>query len=166
MTATVPSPNLEDFPVRTRGAYFEKFASGDVFHHHWGRTITSADNTLFSTALAHWSPMYLNVEYARAHGHQDAVLNPFLVLCTVVGLSVEDLSESGGPFLGIEDCVFERPLYPGDTVRAESEVLDTRPSGSRPGYGIVTWKTTAYDQHGQVVLHFIRKNLLAEERLR
>ncbi|TQC48191.1 MaoC family dehydratase [Rhodococcus sp. WS4] len=161
MSNDTTSPDLSQFPVRSRGAYFEKFDKNAVFNHHWGRTLTSADNTLFSTALAHWSPLYLNSEYAKALGHKDAVLNPFLVLCTVVGLSVEDLSESGGPFLGIEDCVFERPMYAGDTVRAVSVVTDTRPSASRPGYGIVTWKTTAYDQHGQAVLHFTRKNLLA-----
>ncbi|WP_216892811.1 MaoC family dehydratase [Nocardia alni] len=166
MTGTGQEPNLADFPIRKRGAYFEKFTVGEVFEHHWGRTITSADNTIFCTALAHWTPMYLNTEYARAHGHKDAVLNPFLVLCTVVGLSVEDLSESGGPFLGIEQCVFERPLYAGDTIRAESVVTQARPSGSRPGYGIVTWQTTAFDQHEQVVLHFIRKNLLAGDQQR
>ena len=166
MTDTATTPDLAEFPVRQRGAYFEKFETGQVFTHHWGRTITTADNVLFSTALAHWSPMYLNAEYARAHGHKDAQLNPFLVLCTVVGLSVEDLSESGGPFLGIEECVFEQPIYPGDTVRTESVVLDSRPSASRPGYGIVTWKTTAFDQHDRVVLHFLRKNLLATKELR
>jgi itaconyl-CoA hydratase len=165
-TDTGESPNLSEFPVRQRGAYFEKFTTGDVFAHHWGRTMTAADNVLFSTALAHWSPMYLNAEFARAHGHKDAQVNPFLVLCTVVGLSVEDLSESGGPFLGIEDCIFERPIYAGDTIRTESVVVDTRPSGSRPGYGIVTWKTTAFDQHDQVIVHFVRKNLLAAQHLR
>ena len=72
--------------------------------------------------------MYLNAEYARAHEHPDAVVNPMLVLCTAVGLSVEDLSEAGGPFLGIEACHFHSPVYPGDTVRAVSTVIATRES--------------------------------------
>ena len=63
-----------------------------------------------------------------------------LVLCTAVGLSVEDLSESGGPFLGIDDCVFLRPVYPGDTITAISRVVRMRTSASKPGVGIVTWR--------------------------
>ena len=65
--------------------------------------------------------MYLNVPYAKAHGHRDTVVHPMLVLCTVVGMSVEDLSEYGGAFLGLEDCTFHRPLYPGDTLTARSD---------------------------------------------
>lgn len=158
--ATPSEPDFSTFPVKRRGSYFEKFEIGQVFEHHWGRTLGTSDNTLFSTSLAHWSPMYLNSEYAKQHGHPGPVVNPFLVLCTVVGLSVEDLSESGGPFLGIEECVFERPVYEGDTLKAQSTVIDSRPSASRPGHGIVTWKTSGSNQHGETVVHFIRKNLL------
>src|SRR5690242_11776953 len=103
-----------DFPLARKGHRFEDFEVGQVWTHHWGRTITAGDNALFSTATCHWSPMYLNAEFARAHDHPDAVVNPMLALCVAIGLSVEDLSEAGGPFLGVEDCVFHRPLYPGD----------------------------------------------------
>jgi itaconyl-CoA hydratase len=155
------APDFSTFPVRRRGSYFQKFHVGEVFEHHWGRTLGEADNTLFSTVLAHWSPLYLNDEYARSLGHPGRPLNPFLVLCTVVGLSVEDLSESGGPFLGIDECVFERPVYPGETLRAESTVLDARESRSRPGQGIVKWRTVAYNRREETVLHYLRTNLIA-----
>jgi acyl dehydratase len=85
-----------------------------------------------------------------------------LVLCTVIGLSVEDLSESGGPFLGIEDCEFPAPVYPGDTLTAGSEVLAVRESSSRPGTGIVTWRTVGRNQRGETVCTYVRSNLLAK----
>ncbi|MCU1476901.1 MAG: MaoC domain protein dehydratase [Subtercola sp.] len=159
---TRTAPDLSQFPIRRRGAYLEKFTIGETFEHHWGRTLGEADNTLFSTILGHWSPLYLNAEFARSHGHPKRLVNPFLVLCTVVGLSVEDLSESGGPFVGIEDCVFEAPVYVEDTIRAQSVVLASRVSASRPGHGIVTWQTTAYNQNDELVLRYVRKNLIAE----
>ena len=135
-----------------------------MFRHHGGRTITQADNSLFSSALCHWSPLYLNIEYARQHGFPDCVVNPMLVLCTVVGLSVEDLSEAGGPFLGLDDCTFHRVVHPGDTVAARSTVMELRESNSRPGTGIVTWHTEAYNQHEELVVDFRRTNLVAKRR--
>lgn len=149
------------FPLAVKGHRFEDFTVGQVFVHHWGRTLTAGDNALFCTATCRWNPMYLNAEYARAHGHPDVVVNPMLVLCTVVGLSVEDLSEAGGPFLAVEDCAFRRPLYPGDTLTARSTVIEARPSGSRPGAGVVSWQTEARDQRGELVLDFRRTNLVA-----
>ncbi len=85
-----------------------------------------------------------------------------LVLSTVVGLSVEDLSEAGGPFLGVEDCTFHRPVHPGDTVTARSTVVETRESRSRPNVGIVTWHTEGHNQHGELVIDFVRTNLVAK----
>ena len=147
-----------------KGNQFEDFADDQVFEHHWGRTITAGDNALFSTATCNWNPMHLNAEFARAHGHPDVVVNPMLVLCTVVGLSVEDLSEAGGPFLGMEDVVFHRPVHPDDTLSARSVVVDKRESGSRPNVGIVTWRTQAYNQRGELVVDFRRTNLVAKRR--
>lgn len=163
-TRATGEPDLAQFPVRRRGAYLEKFTVGETFAHHWGRTLGEADNTLFSTILGFWSPLYLNAEFAAAHGHPKRLLNPYLVLCTVVGLSVEDLSESAGPFVGIEECVFEAPVYVEDTLRAESVVLASRVSASRPGHGIVTWQTTAYNQNDELVLRYVRKNLIASAK--
>jgi acyl dehydratase len=160
--STTAGLSLADFPVRRRGAFLEKFTVGEVYEHHWGRTIGATDNAVFSAALCNWNPMHLDAEYARAHGHPDLVVNPMLVLCTVIGLSVEDLSESAGPFLGIEECVFPTPVHPGDTITARSEVLAVRPSHSRPGTGVVTWRTIGTNQRGETVCRYIRSNLLAE----
>ncbi len=152
---------LTDFPVKQRGAHLGKFEAGQIYNHHWGRTITAGDNSLFSTTTCNWNPMHLNVEFAAAHGFDDVVVNPMLVLCTVIGLSVEDLSESGGPFVGVDDCQFPTPVHPGDTITANSEVLAVRLSKSRPGTGIVTWRTTGHNQRGQVVCQYVRSNLIA-----
>jgi len=153
----------KSFPVARKGRYYDDFEVGQVLEHHWGRTLTAADNVAFSTATCHWSPMYLNAEFARAHGHPDAIVNPMLVLCTAVGLSVEDLSEAGGPFLGVDGCRFHRPVFPGDTLTARSTVIDKRESASRAGTGIVTWHTEAHNQRGELVVDYRRTNLVAKE---
>ena len=152
------------FTLLRKGHAFEEFTPGRRFHHHWGRTLTEADNTLFTTATLAYNPLYFNAEYAHAAGHPAVVVNPMLVLCTVVGLSVEDLSEAGGPFLGVDDLTFHRPVYPGDTVTAESTVVSARESDSRPGFGVVTWHTEARNQRGEIVVDYKRTNLVAKAR--
>jgi len=154
-------PDFDAFPVMVKGRKYEDFSEGQDLRHHWGRTITAGDNAVFSTATCAWVPLYLNAEFARALGHPDQVVNPMLVLCTVVGLSVEDLSEGSGLFLGIDDCVFHAPVYPGDTITARSVVLAKRTSSSRPGDGIVTWRTEGRNQRGDLVLELKRTNLVA-----
>jgi itaconyl-CoA hydratase len=156
---TTPFDRSSFEPV-IRSRYFEEFAVDQVYLHHWGRTITAADNVTFSTAMCCWLPMYLNAPYAQSHGHPDAVVNPMLVVCTAVGMSAEDLSEAGGAFLGLEDCAFHQPVYAGDTVTARSTVVSTRPSRSRPG-GIVSWHTEVYNQRSELVVDFVRTNLVS-----
>ncbi len=151
-----------DFELRSRGNKFEDFQVGQVFRHHWGRTITEADALNFATITCAYNPMYLNAEFSLAHGNKALVVSPMLVLCTVVGLSVEDLSEAGGPFLGVEDCVFTQHVYPGDTLTATSTVLSARQSSSRPSTGIVTWRTEAQNQRDEPVLSYTRTNLVAK----
>ncbi|TVT36813.1 hypothetical protein FNH05_25235 [Amycolatopsis rhizosphaerae] len=82
-----------------------------------------------------------------------------LVYSTVLGLSVEDLSEAGGPFLDIEDLEFGATVYDGDTVRASSVVLARKTSRSRPGWGVVEWATTGRNQRDEVVVRYRRSNL-------
>ena len=143
-----------------RGNSFEEFSLGQVFNHHWGRTLTAADNTLFTTLTLHYNPLYTNVDYARAHGHADMVVCPLLVFTTVFGLSVEDLSEIGGPFLGVDKLTYHRPVLVGETVYAHSEVIAIRETGSRPAYGIVTWRTKGLDPAGELLLDYERTNLV------
>ena len=109
-------PDLSSFPTRRHGHGFEQFRPGEVFEHHWGKTVTAGDASLFAAVTHAYNPIYLNAEAARADGHPDVVVSPMLVVCIVVGLSVEDLSEAGGPFLGLDALTFHRPVYPGDTL--------------------------------------------------
>ena len=156
----MPDPDFDSFPTAEKGRTYEDFSDAQHFDHHWGRTLTEADNILFCSATCNWHPLYLNREFAVSAGHSREVVHPMLVLCTLVGLSVEDLSESGGPFLGIEDCHFHQPVYPGDTLTASSDVLNRRQSSSRPGVGIVTWHTRGHNQNGDLVAELTRSNLV------
>lgn len=153
---TVPEP---DVIVRPRGTFYEAHEPGRVFRHHWGRTLTDSDVITFATMTGQYNPLHFNAEYARASGHPDVVAHPLLVYNIALGLSVEDLSEAGGPFLGILDMTFPTPAYPGDTITARSEVLNRRISESRPGWGIVEWSTEATKQTGECVVRYRRRNL-------
>lgn len=144
-----------------RGNTFEDFTIGRAFTHHWGRTLTQMDSTLFTTLTLHYNPQYLNSEVAVANGHdRGCPINPLLVFNTVFGLSVEDLSEGGGPFLGVDECVYGETVYAGDTLTASSEVISARESDKRPDFGIVTWATRGLNQNGQEVIRFRRSNLV------
>ncbi|MDQ8035462.1 MAG: MaoC family dehydratase [Bordetella sp.] len=145
-----------------RGNRYEDFDIGRRFVHHWGRTVGPVDNTLFSTLTLHYNPHYTNTAFAQAHGHRDTPVNPLLVFNTVFGLSVEDLSEGGGPFLGVDELSYLKTVYPGDTLHATSEVVARRLASNRPGYGIVTWHTVGSDQHGDEVIRFKRSNLVKQ----
>jgi itaconyl-CoA hydratase len=153
-----------DFRARAveieRGHWYEDFEVGRRFVHHWGRTINEGDNSLFSTLTLHFNPTYFNAQYAQAHGHPGVQVNPMLVFCTVFGLSVEDLSENGAAFLGVEDLSFHKPVYPGDTLLADSTVHAVRESGKNPSQGIATWHTRGHNQHGDLVIDFKRTNLV------
>jgi acyl dehydratase len=159
-------PDFASFPLIPKGHLFEDFQEGLVFEHHWGRTLTESDATLFSTLALRFTPLYFNREYARAHDHGDIVVDPLLALCTVVGLSVEDLSEAGGPFLGIDQIQFHRPVYPGDTLSARSTVVSARTSEKRPRFGVVTWRTEGLNQNEDLVLSYQRTNLVQRRRTR
>lgn len=151
-----------------KGNLYDDFEVGQVFQHHWGRTLSESDNTLFSTLTLSYNPLYFNAPFARAHGHSQVVVNPMLVFTTVFGLSVEDLSEAGGLFLGVDELTFHRRVYPGQTLVARSTVVDKRESTSRPGSGIVTWHTEGFlyrdgsqnSADEPLVVDFRRSNLI------
>ena len=93
-------------------------------------------------------------------GHPDPPINPLLVFNTVFGLSVQDLSEHGTAFLGVNELSYGKPLYPGDTIFARSTVLEKRTSSSRKDQGIVGWHTQGFNQHEALVCEFKRSNLI------
>jgi itaconyl-CoA hydratase len=160
----------EDFRSRAKkwpkGNHYEDFELGHVYRHHWGRTLNDGDNSLFSTLTLGFNPLYFNADYAREHGHGGVVLNPMLIFLTVFGLSVEDLSEAGGLFLGVDDLKFHRTVYPGETLSARSTVLDKRESASRPESGIVSWHTEGHNSRGELVIDFRRTNLVSKRNVR
>jgi itaconyl-CoA hydratase len=149
--------------LRRKGTYFEDFAVGQRFDHHWGRTVTESDAIVFTTLTMNYNPIYHNVEYARSEGHPRLVVNPMLAFLTVFGLSVEDLSELGGAFLGVDNLVFHRPVYINSTLTASSTVLSVRESSKRPTEGIVAWHTEGRNKDDELVLEYDRTNLVTKK---
>lgn len=145
-----------------KGHSAEEFTVGKNIPHHWGRTINEADNSLFTTLMQMYNPLYFNERYAQDNGHKSVLVNPLLVFNMVLGMSVEDLSENRGPFVGISDCIFHKPVYAGDTLTAVSEVIATRKSDSHRSNHIVTWKTRGYNQRDELVVEYVRSNLFIE----
>jgi itaconyl-CoA hydratase len=152
-------------PVRSKGRVFEDMRVGDRFDHHWGRTITQSDVILFSSLTLAYQPATFNAVYAEAIGMVD-VVPAALVFGTVFGLSVEDLSERGGAFLGVDDLRYHRPVLIGETLTSHSEVLAVKDSASRPTQGIVTWRTTGRTAgpDPEDVITFTRTNLIPRGR--
>lgn len=157
---SLTTKDLRSFPVAGKGHYFEDFMPGATFKHGRGRTLERVDNTLFNTLTIQLNPLHFDAELARSQGHTDVPLQPWLVFATVFGLSVEDLSEKGGAFLGIDGLLFHRPVYPGVTLRARSVVRECRRSGKNPELGIVTWFTEGMEPDGLPVVSFTRTNMV------
>ena len=159
------SPDFRERSVLwAKGNRYEDMTIGRVFNHHWGRTITDGDNAAFTTQTLSFCPLYFNRPYAESLGHPTTVVNPLLVFNTVFGMSVEDLSEGGGPFLGVDECVFHEDVYVGDTLNAVSTVVAARESKGSSGFGIVTWHTEGFNQTGTKVVEFQRTNLVRRAR--
>ena len=159
-TAVMTTLDLAEWPLIPRGTAFEDHTVGRVFDHRWGRTVHASDNIGFTTQMLAFNPVYFDRGAAHAAGYAAEVVNPMLVFDIVFGLSVEDLSEAGGPFLGADGVEFLREVYPGETLYASSTVVEARASGSRPDTGIVTWQTEGRVSSGEVVLRFRRTNLV------
>jgi len=145
-----------------KGRDADEFTVGDKLPHHWGRTINASDNSLFTTLTQTYNPLYFNETYAQAQGHQSILVNPFLVFNILFGLSVEDLSENRGVFVAIGDCKFHQPVYIGDTLRSESEVIAKRESRSNNANHIITWHTKGYNQNDELVAEYVRSNLFLD----
>jgi acyl dehydratase len=145
----------------TFGRHYEDFRVGDVYEHRPGRTITETDNTWFTLLTMNTHPMHFDAEYAKASEFGKCIVCSPLTVALMVGMSVTDVSQKAIANLGWTDIRMTHPLYAGDTLYAESEVLDKRESKSREGAGIVTVKTTGLNQHGAVVCTFNRTMLIA-----
>jgi len=145
------------------GRHYEEFTIGDIYEHRPGRTITKTDNTWFTLLTMNTHPMHFDDEYAKASEFGKCIVCSPLTVALMVGMSVTDVSQKAIANLGWDDIKLTHPLFEDDTLTAESEVLDKRESKSRPGAGIVTVKTTGFNQHGVVVCSFVRKMLIAKK---
>ncbi len=141
----------------------EDFEPGRRFLHHWGRTVTESDAITFATQTHQYQPALFDAVYAEHLGLRGSPVSELLTYAVVLGLSVEDLSESGGSFLGSDDIEFIAPVLVGDTLFSSSVVVSRRESASRPGWGVVTWRTTGTNQHGTVVVRFVRSSLVRRQ---
>jgi acyl dehydratase len=143
------------------GRYFEDFTVGDVYEHRPGRTISQADNTWFTLLTMNTHPLHFDEEYAKSSEFGRCIVASPLTVALMVGMSVSDVSQQAIANLGWREIRMTAPLFPGDTLYAESEVLEARASRSRPTAGIVTVRTRGLNQAGVEVCRFERTILVA-----
>ncbi|MBO6948636.1 MAG: MaoC family dehydratase [Rhodospirillales bacterium] len=142
------------------GRYLEDFKVGDVYEHRPGRTITENDNIWFTLLTMNQHPLHFDQEYAKHSEFGQPLVNSCLTLAVVAGMSVSDVSQKTIANLGWDKVKMPAPVFNGDTLYAESEVLAVRESKSRPTQGIVTIKTTGFKQGGVEVISFERNMLI------
>lgn len=142
------------------GRYYEDFVVGDIYEHRPGRTITESDNINFSLMTMNQHPMHCDANFAAKSEFKLPLVNSALTLAVVVGMTVNDVSLKAIANLGWKNIDLTRPVFPGDTLYAESEVLEKRELKSRPTQGIVTVETRAFKQDGKAVMNFVRTALL------
>jgi acyl dehydratase len=139
-----------------RGRYYEDFEIGDLYKSRLGRTITEADNTWFTCLTMNTNQVHFNVPYAERTRFREPLVNSTFTLALVTGLSVTDTSENGGVNLEWTDIKLPSPVFVGDTIWAESEILGKRESKSDPNHGIVTLRSRGINQRGEVVCEYRR----------
>jgi itaconyl-CoA hydratase len=142
------------------GRYYEDFTVGDVYEHRPGRTVSQQDNAWFTLLTMNTHPLHFDEEYAKGTEFGKPLICSPLTLAILVGMSVSDTSEKAIANLGWREIALVAPVFPGDTLYAESEVLQKRQSKSRPNAGIVTIKTLGRNQHGEQVCVFERSILI------
>ena len=142
------------------GRYFEDFAVGETYKHWPGRTITATDNTWFTLLTMNQHPIHFDEEYARHTEFGKPLVNSALTLAIVTGMSVSDVSQKTVANLGWDKVRLTAPVFAGDTIYAESEVIGKRESNSRPHHGIVTVRTTGKKADGTVFMTFERSALI------
>ncbi len=147
----------------TFGRYFEDFEVGHIYQHRPGRTISEVDNTWFTLLTMNTHPLHFDAEYAKASEFGKLLVNSAFTVSLVVGMSVSDVSQKAIANLGWKEIKLPAPVFVGDTLYGESEVLEKRESKSRPTAGIVTVRTWGKKNDGTVVCEFDR-NILIPKR--
>ncbi|NJC21913.1 acyl dehydratase [Arthrobacter pigmenti] len=135
-----------------RGLYYDELETGVLYAHRPGRTLTEADNVLFTTMTMNTQALHLDSAWSGEQPFGQRLVNSMLTLATVVGQSVTQLTQGTiVAQLGLNDISFPKPVFHGDTLYTETEITEKRPSKSRPGQGLVTMKHTGRNQDGEVV---------------
>lgn len=143
------------------GRYFEQLEVGQTFVHEIRRTVTDMDNILFSSLTYNPAAIHIDHEYAKTTEFGRPLVNSLFTLGLVVGLTVQDTTlGTTVANLGFETTTFPKPVFAGDTIRAETEVKALRPSNSRPGQGIATFEHLGLNQKDEIVCRTIRTALM------
>lgn len=146
-----------------RGRFFEDFEVGDIYPHPLGRTVTTTDNIWFTLLTQNTAPIHFDHHYASQTEFGKPLVDSTFTLALVTGQSVTDISQNVFANLGWDEIVLPNPVYEGDTVYSQSEVLSKRESKSRHNMGIVTVKTTGFTHEGIVVITFKRTLLVYKQ---
>lgn len=147
-------------PWDGEGPYFEDFEVGMRVRSWPGRTFTELDNYLWLAFTGDCTPLYIDHEYAKVAEYGRVVIHPLIVLNAILAMGIKDTSQNTLAFLHAEYMRLYRPLYPGETLYVEVEVVDKRESRSRPNAGIVTWIHRGYNQDGELIGEVKRTNLV------
>ncbi|MFB6124088.1 MAG: MaoC family dehydratase [Haloferacaceae archaeon] len=143
-----------------QGRYYEDFTVGDIYKHPYGRTITETDDVWLTNVTMNLNPMHFNEAYAAETEFGERLVNGLVVIATATGMSVIDVSQNATANLGYDDVRHHAPVFHGDTIFAESEVLDKRDSDSRDHVGIVTTELRAFNQEDEQVLSLERTGMV------
>lgn len=143
-------------PKEWRGRFFEDFDIGDVFKSRLGRTVTQTDNIWFTLLTQNTAPIHFDAHYSAQTEFGKPLVDSTFTVALVTGQSVTDVTQNVFANLGWDEIRLPNPVFEGDTIYSESEVLEIRASNSRPTLGIVTVRTKGYNQDGTVVITFRR----------
>lgn len=149
-------PETPNVVAGWQGRFFEDFEVRDVYKHPFGRTITETDDVWLTNLTMNLNPMHFNEVYASETEFGERLVNGLIVIALAVGMSVIDISMNATANLGYDDVRHHAPVYHGDTIFAESEVLAKRPSESREHVGIVATELRAYNENDEQVLSLER----------
>ena len=150
------SSERQPAPKEWRGRFYEDFAVGDVFRSRFGRTITRTDNIWFTCLTMNTNPMHFSEPYAAGTRFGQPLVNSAFTVAVVTGLTVPDTSENAAANLAWTDIKLPKPVFEGDTLYAESEILERRESSSNPSVGIVSMRCRGINQRHEVVIEYKR----------
>ena len=154
------SGNGNDVRADWTGRFYEDLAVGDVYRSRWGHTVTEADNALFTQLTHNTNPLHFDARYAADSRWGRILVNSTFTLALVTGMSVNDVTEHAMANLGWEEIKLPNPVFLGDTLYCETEILARRDSKSYPEAGIVRFRSRGINQDGAVVLEYTRSAMI------